>query len=178
MEAMRSMFDRVLKATAIAALAWSCVACTGTADGLSSVSGKILCNGQPAAGAVLVFHRESGGAAAPANVSSVIPSAVASDDGSFTVETQPIGYGAAPGKYKVLVQWPEDSDTTGARSSSKTNIASVAGKKVTVTKRNKLDPVAPDRLKGRYMDSSKPQFHAEVKAGSTDLGTFELELKN
>ena len=47
-----------------------------------------------------------------------------------------------------------------------------------MTKRNKLDPVAPDRLKGRYMDSSKPQFHAEVKAGSTDLGTFELELKN
>jgi hypothetical protein len=54
----------------------------------------------------------------------------------------------------------------------------VAGKKVEVTRRNKLDPAAPDRLKGRYMDSSKPQFHAEVKAGPTDLGTFELELKN
>ena len=89
-----------------------------------------------------------------------------------------MGYGAAPGKYKVLVQWPEDSDATGARSSSKTTIASVAGKKVAVTKRNKLDPIAPDRLKGRYMDSSKPQFHAEVKPGSTELATFNLELKN
>ncbi len=172
------MIDRVLKAMAVAVLAWSCVSCTGTAEGLSSVRGKILCNGQPAAGAVLLFHRESGGEAAPANVASVIPSAVASDDGNFTVESQPMGYGAAPGKYKVLVQWPEGPDATGARSSSKTNIASVAGKKVAVTKRNKLDPVAPDRLKGRYMDSTKPQFHAEVKAGSTDLGTFELELKN
>jgi hypothetical protein len=172
------MIHRVLLATAIAALAWLCVSCSGTAEGLSPAYGKILCNGQPAAGAVLVFHRERGGEGVPANVASVIPSAVAGDDGSFTVESQPIGYGAAPGKYKVLVQWPEGSDGTGARSSSKTTIASVAGKKVAVTKRKKLDPIAPDRLKGRYMDSSKPQFHAEVKAGSTDLGTFDLELKN
>jgi hypothetical protein len=172
------MIHRVLMATAVAALAWSCVSCSGPAEGLSSVIGKVLCNGQPAAGAVLFFHRESGGEAAPANVASAIPSAIVGDDGTFMVESQPIGYGAAPGKYKVLIQWPEDSDATGARSSSKTNIASVAGKKVAVTKRNKVDPVAPDRLKGRYMDSSKPQFHAEVKAGPTDLGTFELELKN
>jgi hypothetical protein len=172
------MIHRVLMATAIAALAWSCVSCSGTAEGLSPVSGKILCNGQPAAGAVLVFHRESGGEDVPTNVASVIPSAIAGDDGSFTVESQPMGYGAVAGKYKVLVQWPEGSDATGARSSSKTTIASVAGKKVSVTKRNKLDPIAPDRLKGRYMDSSKPRFHAEVKARPTDLGTFDLELRN
>ena len=108
-------------AMAVAVLAWSCVSCTGTAEGLSSVSGKVLCNGQPAAGAVLLFHRESGGEAVPANVASVIPSAIASDDGSFTVESQPMGYGAAPGKYKVLVQWPEDSDPARPRSGSKTN---------------------------------------------------------
>jgi hypothetical protein len=112
------------------------------------------------------------------NAANIIPSAVAGDDGRFTVESQPLGYGAAPGKYKVLIQWPEDSDPAQARSGSKTKTASVGEKKVSVTKRNKLDPVAPDRLKGRYMDSVKPQFHAEVKAGSTDLGTFELEIKN
>jgi hypothetical protein len=172
------MIHRLLMATAVAALAWCCVSCSGTAEGLSAVSGKVLFNGQPAAGAVLLFHRENGGTAAPANVASTIPSAVAGDDGSFTVESQPIGYGAAPGKYKVLVQWPEDSDAAQARSSSKTKTASVAGKKIAVTRRTKLDPMAPDRLKGHYMDSSKPQFHAEVKAGPTDLGTFELELKN
>jgi hypothetical protein len=172
------MIHRVLMATAITALAWSCVSCSGTAEGLSSVTGKILCNGQPAAGAVLVFHRESGGEGVPADVASVVPSVVATDDGSFTVESQPMGYGAAPGKYKVLVQWPEGSDATKPRLSSKTITASVAGKKVSVTKRNKLDPTTPDRLKGRYMNSSKPEFHAEVKPGRTDLGTYELELKN
>jgi hypothetical protein len=172
------MIQRVLMATAVAALAYSCISCSGTAEGLSSVTGKVFCGGQPAAGAVLVFHRESGGDAAPAHAANTIPSAVAGEDGSFTVESQPLGYGAAPGKYKVLIQWPEDSNSAQARSGSKTKSASVAGKKVDVTRRNKLDPVAPDRLKGRYMDSSKPQFHAEVKAGSTDLGTFELEMKN
>jgi hypothetical protein len=178
METVRPMIHRVLMTAAVAALAWSCVSCTGTAEGLSSVSGKVLCNGQPAAGAVLFFHRETGGDAAPVNAATIIPTAVAGDDGRFTVDSQPLGYGAAPGKYKVLIQWPEDSDPAQARSGSKTKTASVGGKKVSVTKRNKLDPVAPDRLKGRYMDSSKPQFHAEVKAGSTDLDTYELEMKN
>jgi hypothetical protein len=172
------MIHRAFVAMAVAALAWSCVSCSGTAEGLSSVSGKVLCGGQPAAGAVLLFHRESGQGAAPANAASTIPSAVAGDDGSFTVESQPLGYGAAPGKYKVLIHWPEASDPAQPRSGTKTKTASVAGKKVDVTRRNKLDPVAPDRLKGRYMEPSKPQFHAEVKAGPTDLGTFELELKN
>jgi hypothetical protein len=178
METMRPMIYRVLMTTAVAALAWSCVSCTGTAEGLSSVSGKVLCNGQPAAGAVLLFHRETGEDAPPANAANIIPSAVAGDDGRFTVESQPLGDGAAPGKYKVLVQWPEDSDPAQAPSGGNTKTASVGGKKVSVTKRNKLAPVTADRLKGRYMDSSKPQLHAEVKAGPTDLGTFELEMKN
>jgi hypothetical protein len=172
------MFHRVLMATAAAALAWMCISCTGTAEGLSSVNGKVLCNGQPVAGAMLVFHRENEGASVPAGTGAIVPSAVTGDDGSFTVESQPLGYGAVPGKYKVLIQWPEDSDSGHVRSSTKTKSASVGGKKVNVTRRNKLDPVAPDRLKGRYMDSNKPQFWAEVKAGPKDVGTFELELKN
>jgi hypothetical protein len=172
------MIHRMLMTAAIAALAWSCVSCTGTAEGLSPVSGKVLCNGQPAAGAVLLFHRETGGDAPPANAANIIPSAVAGDDGSFSVESQPLGYGAAPGKYKVLIQWPEDSGPAQAQSGSKTKTASVGGKKVEVAKRNKLAPVAPDRLKGRYMDSNKPQFHAEIQSGPTDLGALELEMKN
>ena len=104
--------------------------------------GKVLCSGEPAAGAVLVFHRESGQDAPRANAASTIPSAIAGDDGSFTVESQPLGYGAAPGKYKVLIQWPEASDPAHPRSSTKTKTASVGGKKVDVTRRNKLDPSA------------------------------------
>jgi hypothetical protein len=178
METVRLMIYRVLVTAAIAALAGSCVSCTGTAEGLSSVSGKVLCNGQPAAGAVLLFHRETGGDAQAATTANIIPSAVAGDDGRFTVESQPLGYGAAPGKYKVLVQWPKDSDPSQPPAGSKTTTASVRGKNVSVSKRDKLAPVTVDRLKGRYMDASKPQLHAEVKAGPNDLGTFELEMKN
>ncbi len=172
------MFHRVLMAVAFAALACLSISCTGTGEGLSSVTGKVRCNGQPVTGAVLIFHRESGGTSVLADVGAIVPSAVTTDDGSFTVESQPLGYGALPGKYKVLIQWPEETDTTHIRSSTKTKRASVAGKKVNVTRRNKLDPVAPDRLKGRYMDTKKPQFWAEVRGSPTDVGTFELQLEN
>jgi hypothetical protein len=41
-----------------------------------------------------------------------------------------------------------------------------------------LSSIAPDRLRGRYSDPYKPLLQAEVKAGSTDLATQELELKS
>ncbi len=47
-----------------------------------------------------------------------------------------------------------------------------------MTRRDKLDPLAPDRLHGRYSDASKPLLQREIHAGSNDLGTLELELKN
>ena len=47
-----------------------------------------------------------------------------------------------------------------------------------MTKHDKLEPNAPDRLKGRYSNGSKPLLQAEVKPGPNDLGTLELELKN
>ena len=50
----------------LAALAVWGVACNGTGEGLSSVTGKVMCNGQPAAGAVLVLHRQAGTEAPPA----------------------------------------------------------------------------------------------------------------
>ncbi len=101
---------RAFAAAAVAALGWLCVSCGGTAPGLSSVSGKVLCNGQPAAGATLYFHRRAGEPAPPAGAEKIIPSATVGEDGGFTVESQPLGSGAAPGKYNILVQWPEEHD--------------------------------------------------------------------
>jgi hypothetical protein len=160
---------------AVAGLAWACISCSGTAEGLTAVSGRVLCDGQPAAGALLYFHRQAGGEQAPANVSAIIPSAVVSEDGTFTVKSPPVGYGAAPGKYVILAQWPEDIDPTPAQTNPKTVLAK--GKKVTVAKRNTVDLVPVDRLKGHYMDKSKALLQpVEVKAGSNDLGTIELKL--
>ncbi len=172
------MTRRVFAATAVAALGSMCVSCGGPAAGLSAVSGKVVCNGQPAAGAVLSFHRKAGEPPPPQAAANKIPSAVVRDDGSFTVETPPLGYGAAPGKYSILVQWSEASDPAQSRSTGKPKVATIKGKRVVMTKHDKLEPLAPDRLKGRYSDANKPLLQAEVKSGPNDLGTLELELKN
>ena len=69
---------------------------------------------------------------------------VALADGSFTLAS-PAGSGTEPGEYEVLVDW-------------------------------KVKPIlgSPDRLKGRYMDSTKPLLHAVVKPTSNELAPFEL----
>jgi hypothetical protein len=164
--------------TAVAALCFLCISCGGTAQGLSAVSGKVVCNGQPAKGAVLHFHRQPGEPSPPPGAATIIPSAIVRDDGSFTVESQPLGYGAAPGKYNILVQWSHEEDPAQIRGADKSKVSSKKGKNVATAKHDKLDSIAPDRLRGRYSNAAKPLLHAEVKPGSTDLGTLELELKN
>jgi len=172
------MTRREFAATALATLGSMCVSCGGPAAGLSAVSGKVVCTGQPAAGAVLSFHRKAGEPPPPQAAANLIPSAVVQDDGSFTVATHPLGYGAAPGKYAILVQWSEESDPAQSRSTGKPQVATIKGKRVVMTRHDKLEPLAPDRLKGRYSDANKPLLQAEVKSGPNDLGTLELELKN
>ncbi len=149
------MTRRLVPAAVVSVLASLCVSCGGTAAGLSSVSGKVVCNGQPAAGAVLHFHRQAGEPAPPPGAANIIPTAIVGDDGHFTVESPPLGYGAAPGKYNIVVQWPEEQDPAQARAAAKPKVATIKGKKVVMTKHDKLDPKAPDRLHGRYADASK-----------------------
>jgi hypothetical protein len=172
------MSQRLCLTLVLPALACLSISCQGPAEGLSSVSGKVLCNGEPASGAVLLFHRQAGGDSAAAGVAHVIPTAIVQDDGSFTVESPPLGYGALPGSYAVLAQWPKEQGLDQDRATDRTKTISNRGKTVIVSKHNKLDPVAPDRLKGRYMDMSKPFLQTEVKPGSNDLGTLEFSLNN
>jgi hypothetical protein len=155
-------------------MALALASCSGTAEGLAPVTGKVVCDGQPAAGAILLFHRQSGEPAPPASAAGVIPSAIVRDDGSFTVESAALGSGAAPGKYNVLVQWPERGESAAAASGSKTTNALVKGKAIVVAKHDKQDSLPADRLEGRYADAGKPQLTAEIKSGPTDLGTFEI----
>jgi hypothetical protein len=178
MKTHRSINHPVWMSAAVASVAWVCISCSGTAEGLASVNGKVLCDGQPAAGVILYLHRQGGGDPVPPNVSTIIPSAVVREDGTFTVESAPVGRGAALGKYVVLAQWPEDTDPSPAQTNPNIKSALVKGKKVTVAKRTAVDLVPIDRLKGRYMDKSKALLQPiEVKAGLNDLGTIELRLK-
>ena len=106
----------------------------------------------------------------------MIPSATVQEDGSFRVESHPLGYGAAPGKYAVLVKWPEDPTTESGSKPLKTT--KIKGKTVVLTKNDKGIGEGVDRLKGRYMNATKPLLEVEVKPGPNDFATFELEMKN
>ena len=55
----------------------------GTPAGFFPVSGKVLYKGEPAAGAVVYFHREG---PTPALVMSTLPVGIAEEDGSFYLD--------------------------------------------------------------------------------------------
>ena len=73
----------------------------GNPPGLYPVSGTVLHNGEPAAGAVVYFHREGTSATA----SPAIPFGIVQDDGRFNLTCDNQGNGCPPGKYAVLVEW-------------------------------------------------------------------------
>ena len=161
----------------VALLACTCLSCGGSAEGLADATGKVTSGGQPAPGAVLTFHRQPGSTPPPASVATVIPSATVQEDGSFRVESFPLGRGIAPGSYKVCIEWPEAADSTKIDNDSKTKSTTRQGKTVVVNRRGRYGNFREDRLKGRLADAGKTPFGAEVKAGTNDLGAYEIETK-
>jgi hypothetical protein len=152
-------------------IAWA-LACTGCRpEGLYSVYGKVLYQGQPAVGATVLFHRTGG----PGPASDVVPMGVVGEDGSFSLSSD-VADGAPAGSYNVLIRWqdrssPPDAVPAGSRSTSE------KGKSKTARTVSKIRPSASlpsDRLKGRYSDPEHPRLKAEVKPESTTLPPFEL----
>jgi hypothetical protein len=141
--------------------------CGNQPTGYVRAHGKVSYKGQPAAGAFLTFHLEGKSASDGA----VVPGATVEDDGSFEVAS-PNGDGAPPGKYKVLVSWPEDSPADGASANSKSKTKAQVGP---TRRKNKLDTLTKDRLKGRFAGVDKPLTTVEIKAETTDLGTLEIK---
>jgi hypothetical protein len=133
----------------------------GSPAGLVPVSGKVMYHGEPAAGAVVYFHRQ----AEPGSASGPIPCGIVEEDGSFSLSTDGLGNGARPGNYSVLVEW-RDEKGDGV-------VPVKARGKARLVKRSRVRS-GPDRLKGRYLDISKPLLHTEVAAGTSPLPPFEL----
>jgi hypothetical protein len=75
------------RVAAIVMLALALASCSGTAEGLASATGKVVRDGQPAARALLFFHRQSGEPAPPPCAAGVIPLTTTGDNGTFTVES-------------------------------------------------------------------------------------------
>jgi hypothetical protein len=121
----------------------------GNSNGLYSVRGKVLFNGEPAVGATVTFVRKGGGD--PLKEST--PQGVVQEDGTFTL-VGPSGAGAAPGEYAVLVEWKEMAGAVRGRAPALN---------------------APDRLKKRYLDPNNPLLTATVEAKSNTLPSFDLK---
>ena len=67
--------------------------------------GRVIINGQPAAGAVVELH--STGEKKP-DVRNSRPWGIVQQDGTFTLSTYESGDGAPPGEYAITVRWPPD----------------------------------------------------------------------
>jgi hypothetical protein len=124
-----------------------CASCSGS--GLNVVQGKVLYKGEPAKGAVVIFHPKGDD-----SITAVRPSGVTGEDGTFTLGSGK-NSGAPAGDYVVTVTWPEERQGTG---------------KITM----EPPPPPPDRLKGRYADRAKSSFNVTIKSGTNQLEPFEL----
>jgi hypothetical protein len=163
------MNQRSRVASALLLTMLSVAGCGNQPAGYSRAHGKLSYKGEPAAGAFLVFHLEGKSQSADA----VVPAATVKDDGSFEL-VSPNGDGAPPGKYKVLVSWPADSSIDEAATNSKPKTKNKAGSGP-ARRKNKLDTLSKDRLKGRFSNPDTPLTTVEVKAETTDLGSLEIK---
>jgi hypothetical protein len=162
------------QASALALLAIAATSCGGTGAGLYPVHGTVTYKGEPAAGAYVVFLRDGAPPpAAPADAKDEPPSGTVAEDGSFTLSCGERGYGAAPGKYKVIIDWRTGLPADAAAAQEEAEKKKM-GRNARSYKRDKHSMLAPDRLKGRYANPANPLLSVEIKAETNRLPTFEL----
>jgi hypothetical protein len=131
----------------LAASMFACIGCGSS--GTYPVSGKVLYQGEPAVGAMVTFVRLG----VTDRMQEQTPQGVVREDGTFVLAS-PVGAGAPPGEYAVLVEWKVGAGTGKGRSPGLN---------------------APDRLNRRYLDAARPLFTAAVEAKANSLPPFELQ---
>jgi hypothetical protein len=134
-----------------------CTSCGS--DDLQEVHGKVLYKGQPARGAVVVFHPKP-----DKGVDTIRPTAIAQEDGSFTLTDHTGKEGAAAGTYVVTIVWPEEKKPEEGQPK----------KRVRWDTASELS-TPPDRLRGRYASPAKSNIVVEVKPGVNQLEPFDLK---
>jgi hypothetical protein len=130
-------------------VAWM-FACIGCGNSCTyPVSGKVLYGGEPAVGATVTFVRKG----VTDRMQEQTPQGVVREDGTFSLAS-PLGAGAPPGEYVVLIEWKVGAGTSKGRSPGLS---------------------APDRLNRRYLDLTRPLLTATVEAKANTLPPFELQ---
>jgi hypothetical protein len=117
---------------------------------LPPVTGKVMVDGNPAEGAVLLFHPTGSGTTG---------SAVADSNGAFSI-IYDMNPGIPPGRYQVAITWPDPAVKTSERDLMMGNFQT-----------------GPDLLKGRYDSKDKSGIAIDVEATTTELPTIELSTK-
>lgn len=111
------------------------------------VQGELLVDGEPAEGALVIFHPVSSSEPKTTN-----PNGRVQPDGSFHVTTYESDDGAPAGQYVVTVFWPEPP-------------------------KSPVDHPAmgPDRLKGRFTDPEASNIRITVSEGENILDPINLQ---
>jgi hypothetical protein len=135
------------------AFALSDVSCSSGAK-LFSVRGRVLVNGKPAAGVLVVFLPSSEGDPKAAH-----PIATTAEDGTFSLATDDED-GAPAGDYVVTMQWQQNVLVPTRKTGE-----SISG-------RMNNDPV--DKLRGRYLDRKKG-FNVRIEKKDNELPPFKLQ---
>ena len=131
----------------VPALLLTCLGC-GNSNGQFPVTGKVFYKGEPAVGATVTFLRKEADRRKESAVQGVVR-----EDGSFAL-AGPVGLGALPGEYVVLIEWKEGAGRMKGRAPAL---------------------AAPDRLKGRYLDPNNPVLTAKVEPSTNELPPFDLQ---
>lgn len=120
------------------------------------VTGKVLVQSRPAAGAMLIF-RPAAGSTEPEEWIMGFPRARVKEDGTFAVATYGVEDGAPAGDYIVLANWPRtpEGDETAGSSGGQAQ--------------------PNDRLEDRYMDPATSTLRAKVEAKPNNLPPFKLD---
>jgi hypothetical protein len=109
------------------------------------VSGRVLQDGKPAAGARVLLTAQ-----ADPSLVRLCPHAEVANDGSFRLTTFRTGDGAPAGQYTLTLTWP---------------LPARPGK----------EDEGPDRFKGRYADPRRPLRQVQIVAGANVLEPIHLK---
>lgn len=130
------------------------VGCGGGGPSLVKAKGKVLVDGNPAPGAIVLLHPDS-----PAN--SAVANGITDANGVFTPLTG-TDEGIAEGTYRVTVVWPDPKMSGGAGT-------------LQFGASQSKDP--PDLLKGRYVMRDKSKLTVTVSRSNPELPPLELTTK-
>lgn len=133
----------------------------GCGDGrvaTAPVSGQVLVDGQPVAGAVVVLHPAEDASGLAAGAEKLRPMGHTDEDGSFALGTWKSSDGAPAGRWRATVEWYAANNATES-----------------------TDPESAeaevDRLGGAYADPATSPLVVEVSSSGTTLAPFDLKSK-